>query len=239
MSGLCETMRRYNTSSRGFTLIELLVVISIIVIAASIIIVSGSGGLGTKLRTSERLVSATAQGARGQAILKGAITRLIIYSENGIGNTDDEKKLRYFGIVYADPNDPNPTAPTNWIAATQGTYLPEGIYFDPDGVPSASGVNTWPGLTMTIDYPRRSSQAEGSGQEYYYYEYNSNGTTATGYDNAWLVLRAGALIWDGANYTVAFPDDDPVLSDRAGLTSALIVRRVGTTSVVNDPSQIN
>ena len=54
-----------------------------------------------KLSSSQRIISGIAQGARGQAILKNATTRLIIYSDSA-SNKDEEKKLRYFGIVYED-----------------------------------------------------------------------------------------------------------------------------------------
>lgn len=66
----------------AFTLIELLVVISIILIASSIIFIGGTGGDGAKLSSAQRIVSGIAQGARGQAILKNANTRLIIYSDS-------------------------------------------------------------------------------------------------------------------------------------------------------------
>jgi len=166
---------------RGFTLIELLVVISIILIASSIIIVGTGGGEGAKLSSAQRIVSGIAQGARGQAILKNAPTRLIIYSENNVDG-DPEKFLRYFGIVYYTEDDPstNATDP-GWLAATQGDMLPEGVYFDP----SLSSDNGWPSSSaMNLDYPRRTVGANtdrdtgGGSEEYYYYEFNSNGTMA-------------------------------------------------------------
>ena len=113
-------------SKRGFTLIELLVVISVILIASSVIFIGGNGGAGASLSSSQRIVSGITKGARGQAILKNARARLIIYSDSGV-NEDEEKYLRYFGIIYESSPGSN-----NWIAATQGTYLPEGIYFDTD-----------------------------------------------------------------------------------------------------------
>ena len=101
----------------AFTLIELLVVISIILIASSIIFIGGTGGDGAKLSSAQRIVSGIAQGARGQAILKNANTRLIIYSDSA-SNLDDEKKLRYFGIIYEATDTP---AGDDWLAATQVT----------------------------------------------------------------------------------------------------------------------
>ena len=120
-----NTLTSRDERRSAFTLIELLVVISIILIASSIIFMGGSGGDGAKLSSSQRIVSGVAQGARGQAILKNAKTRLIIYTDDA-GNENDEKKLRFIGIVYEALETPEPD---DWIAATQGTYLPEGILF--------------------------------------------------------------------------------------------------------------
>jgi len=208
----------------AFTLIELLVVISIILIASSIIFIGGTGGDGAKLSSAQRIVSGIAQGARGQAILKNANTRLIIYSDSA-SNLDDEKKLRYFGIIYEATDTP---AGDDWLAATQGTYLPEGIYFNKDL------SKDWAESKLNLNYPRQSPQAKGSGDEYYYYEFNNNGTMASGFDNDWLALQAGTLKPDsGGNLAVDFSDQENV-----GLKAALIFRRNGTTTPVTDPSDI-
>ena len=214
-------MNSYSKKS-AFTLIELLVVISIILIASSIIFIGGGGGDGAKLSSSQRIISGIAQGARGQAILKNATTRLIIYSDS---NKDEEKKLRYFGIVYEDNTNPG-----QWFAATQGTYLPEGIYFNED----LSKAKGFPSRTMKINYPRQSAQSGSSGEEYYYYEFNSNGTMATDYDNTWLAIQAGTLKPNsGGLLEVDFTE-----IENEGLKAALIFRRVGTTTLVSDPAEI-
>jgi len=212
-----------NSSSKNsaFTLIELLVVISIILIASSIIFIGGGGGDGAKLSSSQRIISGIAQGARGQAILKNATTRLIIYSDLA-DNQDEEKKLRYFGIVYEEA----PAGSDQWFAATQGTYLPEGIYFNEDL------SKDLPARNMKINYPRQSAQSGSSGEEYYYYEFNSNGTMATDYNNTWLAIQAGTLKpGSGGLLEVDFKENE-------GLKAALIFRRVGTTTLVSDPTDI-
>ena len=216
-------MNSYSKKS-AFTLIELLVVISIILIASSIIFIGGGGGDGAKLSSSQRIISGIAQGARGQAILKNATTRLIIYSDLD-SNEDEEKMLRYFGIVYEDNANPG-----QWFAATQGTYLPEGIYFNED----LSKAKGFPSRTMKINYPRQSAQSGSSGEEYYYYEFNSNGTMATDYDNTWLAIQAGTLKpISGDLLEVDFTE-----IENEGLKAALIFRRVGTTTLVSDPAEI-
>lgn len=211
----------------AFTLIELLVVISIILIATTVLFVGGGGGGdGIKLSSAQRVVSSIAQGARGQALLKNVTARLIIYSEKNTDG-DPEKWLRYFGIIYEDPE-----VEGQWLAASQGTYLPEGIFFDPD----LSESNQRPDATMNLEYPRQSSQPEG-GPEYYYYEFNPNGTVSSNpYDfiNSWLVIRAGTLRPDtSGDLKVDFADED-----KMDLKAAIIFRRVGSTTLVTDPSEI-
>lgn len=218
----------------AFTLIELLVVISIILIATSILFVGGGGsGDGLKLSSAQRIASSIAQGVRGQALLKNATTRLIIYSENNNGG-DPDKFLRYFGIIYFQEDDPATTDKDEggWMASSPGTYLPEGIYFDPDLSETKKPMPD--GWTMNVEYPRKSPQAEGSGPEFYCYEFNSNGTTGNGFENSWLVLRAGTLKpGSEGELTVDFTEEDKV-----NLKAALIFRRVGSTTLVTDPSEI-
>lgn len=216
-------MKKYSNKS-AFTLVELLVVISIILIASSIIFIGGGGGDGVSLNSALRISSGIAQGARGQAILKNAKTRLIIH--NAL-DSNSEKYRRFIGIVYADPDDPNPSNPTSWIAATQGTYLPEGVYFDP----VASASQGWTTSSMDIEFPRNIAKSQGSGEEFYYYEFNSNGTMALGFENDWLVLQAGTLRpGSGGNLEIV------VEEDQESLVAALIFRRVGTTTQVTDPT---
>ncbi len=209
----------------GFTLIELLVVISIILIASSIIFIGGNSGDGAKLSSAQRIVSSIAQGARGQAILKNAETRLIIYSDQNTGSTADvDNILRFFGIVYRNPDNPD-----EWIAATQGTYLPEGIYFDPN----LSLSNGWNLNSMNLEFPRAIPQVAGSGPSYYYYDFKSNGTSADT-ENPWLVIRAGTLKpGGGGSFSVDFTEED-----KSALKAALILRRSGTTTLVNNPEDI-
>ena len=87
---------------------------------------------------------------------------------------------------------------------------------------------------MKINYPRQSAQSGSSGEEYYYYEFNSNGTMATDYDNTWLAIQAGTLKPNsGGLLEVDFTE-----IENEGLKAALIFRRVGTTTLVSDPAEI-
>jgi prepilin-type N-terminal cleavage/methylation domain-containing protein len=216
-------MNKYD-SKRGFTLIELLVVISIILIASSIIFIGGDAGSGAALSSSQRIVSGIAQGARGQAILKSAKTRLIIHNDLA---GDSEKYRRFFGIVYYGTDR---DGVEGWIAATQGTYLPEGIYFNA----SLSSNHGWStSSTMTLEYPRNVAKSVGIGEDFYYYEYNSNGTVASGFENDWIVIGAGTLKPNSSGEL-----DVEVEDDQASIVSALILRRSGTTTPVNEPADI-
>jgi prepilin-type N-terminal cleavage/methylation domain-containing protein len=212
----------------AFTLVELLVVISIILIASSIVFIGGGGGDSAKLSSSLRITSGVAKGARGQAILKNAKTRLIIHNDL---DANVDKYRRFIGIVYADTSR---AIDSDWIAATQGIYLPEGIYFDPVASAAGGSGSGWsPGNTMSIEYPRSVAKVEGTGEVFFYYEFNSNGTMATGFENDWLVIRAGTLRPNsGGDIDIEIEDDQEAL--KAGL----IFRRVGTTTPVTDPEAL-
>jgi prepilin-type N-terminal cleavage/methylation domain-containing protein len=229
-------MLRNSYSKAAFTLIELLVVISVILVASSIIFLGGNSGDGTKLSSALRIVSGVAQGARGQAILKNAETRIIIYAEQD----DPEKYLRYFGIVYWEQDeDSDDESSGGWRAATQGTYLPEGIYFDPELSKNfGSERDSDMGTGIYLDYPRISigantSKSSGGGsQAYYQYGYESNGTSSN--ENEWLTLRAGVLKTNSdGSFEVDFDD-----VEKEALKAAIIFRRSGSVTLVEDPDYI-
>ncbi len=225
-------MKRPNSRS-AFTLVELLVVIALILVASSLIFIGGGGGDGKALSASQRIVSGIAKGARSQAILKNATTRLIIHNDP----SEPDKYLRLFGILYGDSATLDAQGnPTQWIAGTQGTLLPEGIYFDPDLSASGPLSNTWSKTKVTdMEYPRAVAKAVGGAdaQSFYYYEFNSNGTMAPGFSNTALVIRAGTLKPDATGYTIDFSEEA-----KQYMTSALIFRRVGTSTLVTDPNAI-
>ena len=94
---------------------------------------------------------------------------------------------------------------------------------------------------MTLNYPRfkvgdNKDREEGGGsEEYYYFEFSANGTMGSDYDNAWLVIQADTLKPNDSGFLkIDFDDED----ENEGLKAALIFRRVGTTTLVSDPADI-
>ena len=220
-------MKKYQ---KGYTLIELLVVLGLMIIAFSYVIVNTINNDGMSLKSSQRILSAVAQGAKGQAIMNQSPARLIIYADEG-SDRDENKYLRYFGIVTQDPENPR-----KWIAGTEGTYLPKGIYFMPKLTDKVNGRNKRVGK-MYLEYPRIQSKLSDPryGDEYYYIEFNANGTMAPNFVNAWLIFGAGSLdIKGNGQFDISF--DEPALEK---LRSGLIFRKVGSTTLVTDSDQIN
>ena len=221
---------QYEKASKGYTLIELLVVLGLMVIAFSYVIVTTINNDGMSLKSSQRILSSVAQGAKGQAIMKQSPARLIIYADES-NDRDENKYLRYFGIITQDPKNPS-----KWIAGTEGTYLPKGIYFMPKLTEIINGQDKRIGK-MYLEYPRIESKVSDPryGEEYYYYEFNANGTMAANFVNAWLIFGAGTLDNKGnRQFDISF--DNPVQEE---LRSGLIFRKVGSTTLVTDSEQIN
>jgi prepilin-type N-terminal cleavage/methylation domain-containing protein len=216
--------------SKGFTLIELVIVLGIIALSFSYIVINSNNNVGLSLKSAQRTLTAIAQGVKSQAVKNQTPARIIIYADKG-ENRDDDKYLRFFGIVTRDPNNPK-----KWMAGTKGTYLPKGIYFMPELSRIANGKDKR-ARKMYLEYPRIKPQANNpnNGEEYYYYEYNANGTTAPKFVNAWLVFGAGSLKpSEDLQLDVSF--DNP---SHKGIKSALIFRKVGSTTLVTDSDQIN
>ncbi len=145
--------------NRAFTLVEILIVLALIVFLTAIFgIVFKSGTSSQGLRTSENILASLIQATRAQAILKGSTARLIIYNDS----TNDDKYHRFLGIIYSD-------AAGGWIAANEGVYLPEGIYFNEE-----ISINH---LTMSIEFfPQKTPQPiEDLGTGWIYFEFNSAG----------------------------------------------------------------
>ena len=190
---------------KGYTLIELLVVLGLMVIAFSYVIVTTINNDGMSLKSSQRILSAVAQGAKGQAIMKQSPARLIIYADKVM----IEMKISTSDILELLHKIPK--NPRKWIAGTEGTYLPKGIYFMPKLTEIVNGQDKRIGK-MYLEYPRIESKVSDPryGEEYYYYEFNANGTMAANFVNAWLIFGAGTLdIKGNRQFDISF--DNPAL----------------------------
>ncbi|MCH6255286.1 prepilin-type N-terminal cleavage/methylation domain-containing protein [Puniceicoccaceae bacterium K14] len=112
-------------SKVGFTLFEMLVSISVIAIVSTVTVFSFNVGVEKQaLASASSQLNAMLRAARGQAILNGTDARLII----NFDNSDQDKFLRFVGIVIQDKDDS-----TMWEAVSKGAFLPQGIYFVPQG----------------------------------------------------------------------------------------------------------
>ena len=210
--------RSKSKKSSAYTLVELLVVIGVLLIGFSFIYIGTGAGDGAKLSSAQRTLSGLVKSARAQAILKNKEVRLIIHNNPA----DIEKYRRYVGIVYLGTDSSDATG---WIAATQGTYLPKGIYYNAAASDAATADAIWDVPTMNINYPRRTVQT--LGDEYIYYEFNKNGASAN--PNAYLVFQAG-VVEPGSG--LSFP------AAKSEIKSGLIIRRGGNATFVDDPAQL-
>lgn len=124
MNGLCgiSKKRKRCLNRWGFTLFELLVVIAMIAVISAVSIVGFDRGKPKALASAQSQVHAMLRATRGHAALNGVDARLLI----NFDTTDEERFLRYFGIVVRDKGDA-----TKWIAVHRGMTLPEGIFFVP------------------------------------------------------------------------------------------------------------
>ena len=150
----------------AFTLFEILVVIGLMALlggALGLALWPGKNGQGLSLQTSQRTAISLLGSARLQAILKNTEARLLIHKDD----SNPEKKLRYLGFIYRNPINPDGD---DWIAPRDGVFLPSGVYF----LESMSS----PLNTMRISFPKTQAVA-GVGEQWYYYQIDSNGTAAT------------------------------------------------------------
>ncbi|HTB62815.1 MAG TPA: type II secretion system protein, partial [Opitutales bacterium] len=135
---------------RGFTLVEIMMVVSLIAILAYVVGVSITGGsAGMALGNAQRNLLVMVEAAQSAAQRNHTRARLIIFSDKNWlpgsspqSGTIDAKILRYYGVISAFSDDPTvkteagvldgKTAPYHvWQAETEGTFLPEDVYFVP------------------------------------------------------------------------------------------------------------
>ncbi len=204
----------------GFTLVEMLVVISIITVMLTV------GSLGLRNLSKARGVSAglpiaeaVFAEARSVALGKGTKTRVLISAEQD----NHDRYLRYMAIAYMElNNDGQETG--NWIIASRGSKLPEGVYF----TKKLSENNALPVDDMTIKLPGSSPSP------CYYYEFNSEGLITNpeinGNSVPRFVIMAGSLP-PGASEPRATGDNKQNIG-------GFVIWRSGNTSVFRHPKQI-
>jgi len=202
----------------AFTLVEMMVVVALIGILAAVVGISlNGGGQGMALGNAQRTLLVTIAGVRASAQRNHTRARLIIFADKNAvpsssptAGTVNEKVLRLYGIIYAISDDPAVTTMAGvigkpyktWVAANEGTMLPEGMYFVPShpsefaldlpafaqdtksnavsdaySYPNLTTVDDHPGTTtglMQISFPL-SQSIEGDGDWYYFIEFSPDG----------------------------------------------------------------
>ncbi len=170
-------MKSIPKRAAAFTLFEILVVIGLIVLlggALGLALWPNEGGSALRLQNSQRTFAALLNSTRLQAILKNTEARLIIHNDD----SDPEKKLRYLGLIYKNPNNPDGA---EWIAPRDGLLLPAGITFHET---ASNPLNT-----MRISFPKMQTVA-GVGEQWYYYQFDSHGTAAPNTAGSRIVFSA-------------------------------------------------
>lgn len=200
------------TNRRAFSLIELLVVIGIITLMAGLIgtALTTSGG-ATSVKASQRVLAGLVQSARTQALLKQQKVRLLIHADE----SDPSRYRRYAGLVYGSDTD-------GWIAVNDGTLLPSGAYFAIDTENSTFTSNS----TISLQYPRREAKMVGTGDSYYYVEFNADGTVVTS-PAPIIAVQAASLTGP------ATPGNIPLENDPNAI-AAVVIHKLGSITFLDD-----
>ena len=222
----------------GYSLLELLIVISIMATLMTV------GSFGIKNFSKASGVSAAipiAQGvfsqARSLAIEKGTNTRVLMHNDSDTtAGLNRERNLRYMVVQYLDTNDTEVTTDDEWVTASRGVKLPDGVFYSLalSGQGAAPNVDPTPAAEPTPTLPG------GVASTCRYYEFNSQGIitkpepdSGTDYGNnvPRFVIRAGSLPPGRAA---------PIAASGAGERNAggFVIWKNGRTAVFRHPDQI-
>jgi prepilin-type N-terminal cleavage/methylation domain-containing protein len=220
--------RQARMRANGFSLLELLVVISLIAVLMTV------GSFGIKNFSKASGVSSgvpIAQGvfaeARALAIEKGTNTRVMMHCDNRTDSLNRERNLRYMVVQFEDDKETEVTTDDEWVTASKGVKLPEGVYYSVD----LSNLGDAPNTTQSS-----SKLPGGQSQVCRTYDFNSQGIITQpapdGNDVPRFVIRAGSL---------APGQSKPKAVSGAGERNAggFVIWRNGRTSVFRHTDQIN
>jgi len=216
-------------------LIELLVVLAVIAVFVGAFATALRPGSPTAaVEGAQAQVASLLTQARGVATTRGANTRLIVHADY---EENPDRFLRFVGIVYWGDTDDN-GEPDDWVAATDGITLSNGVYFvppsgNPPGGISIEYLGDWTNPVNPVN--SRFSAGSGlddiqyisnEGADFYFLEFSSRGLVTTTGGSPVLSVSTAQLR----------PDLNSLQFDNKGSTRGAILRQYGSFVLLNEPA---
>lgn len=219
--------RQARCHAAGYSLLELLVVISIITVLMAV------GSMGIKnfsqasgVSSGVPIAQVVFAEARALAIEKGTNTRVMMHADNSIDNLNRERNLRYMVVQYLDTKNTEVTTDDEWVTASRGVKLPEGVFYSV----SLSNRDTAPDTTVSAG-----ALPGGVVQNCRVYEFNTQGIIISpapdGNNVPRFVIMAGSL---------APGQTEPTAKSGTGERNVggFVIWKNGRTSVFRHPNQV-